>query len=71
MTRGGKRAGAGRKPLPLAEVKVKRSVSLSLMAFDAVEVRALPGETFSATLDRILNALPSASAPTSTPQTTR
>lgn len=60
MPRGGKRPGAGRQALPLAEVKVKRSVTLSLTAFDAVEARALPGESFSATLDRILNALPPA-----------
>lgn len=58
MSRGGRRQGAGRPGLPLADVKVKRSVSLSLTAFAAVSDRALPGEAFSATLDRILNALP-------------
>lgn len=55
---GGKRTGAGRPALPLAERKVKRSVTLSLTAEAAVEERRLPGEEFSTALDRILNALP-------------
>lgn len=55
---GGKREGAGRPALPLSERKVKRSVSLSLTAIEAVEERREPNENFSATLDRILNALP-------------
>lgn len=56
--RGGKRDGAGRKSLPLIARKVKRSVSLSLLAIEAVHERALPGEEFSTALDRILCALP-------------
>jgi hypothetical protein len=56
--RGGKRAGAGRKALPLIARKVKRSVTLSLLAIEAVNERAQPGEEFSTTLDRILTALP-------------
>lgn len=60
---GGKRSGAGRKPLPLIERRVKRSVSLSLTAVEAVEERRLPGEEFSTTLDRILNALPQPATP--------
>lgn len=55
---GGKRAGAGRPALPLAERKVKKSVTLSLTAIEAVEERRLLGEDFSTALDRILNTLP-------------
>lgn len=55
---GGKRQGAGRKPLPLAERKVKKSVTLSLVAIEAVNERAHPNEDFSTALDRILSALP-------------
>lgn len=55
---GGKREGAGRKVLPLAERKVKKSVTLSLIAIQAVEERRLDGEDFSTALDRILSALP-------------
>lgn len=60
--RGGKRPGAGRKPLPLAERKVKKSVTISLTAIQAVEERRLDREDFSTALDRILNALPVLSA---------
>ena len=56
--RGGKREGAGRKPLPLSARKLKKSVSLSLTAIGAVKERSQPGEDFSTTLDRILNTLP-------------
>ncbi len=55
---GGKRTGAGRKPLPLSELKVKKSVTLSLAAIQAVEERRQDNEEFSTALDRILNALP-------------
>ena len=55
---GGKRSGAGRKPLPLAERKVKKSVSLSLTAIEAIAERQQEGEDFSSALDRILNSLP-------------
>lgn len=55
---GGKRAGAGRKALPLAERKVKKSVTLSLIAIQAVEERRESKEDFSTALDRILSALP-------------
>lgn len=59
--RGGKREGAGRPPL--AEVRVKLSVTLTLAAIQSVEERRLPGEKFSTALDRILTALPSPPAP--------
>lgn len=55
---GGKRAGAGRKPLPLIDRKIKRSVSLSLTAIQAVEERRMADEDFSTALNRILTALP-------------
>lgn len=55
---GGKRKGAGRKPLPLIERKVKKSVTLSLTAIQAIEERRQNREDFSTALDRILNALP-------------
>lgn len=55
---GGRRAGAGRKALPLIERKVKRSVTLSLIAIEAVNERRHDGEDFSTALDRILTALP-------------
>lgn len=55
---GGKRAGAGRKPLPLIDRKVKIAVTLSLTAIAAVEERRAPNEPFSTALNRILNALP-------------
>lgn len=58
MPSGGKRSGAGRKALPLAERKVKKSVTLSLISIAAVEERCQPGEDFSTALDRILSALP-------------
>jgi hypothetical protein len=64
--RGGKRVGAGRKPTPLFDRKVKRSVSLSLTAIEAVRERQQPGEEFSTALDRILNALPVLSGEAST-----
>lgn len=56
--RGGKREGSGRKPLPLIERKIKKSVTLSLTAIAAVEERRTNNEDFSTALDRILNALP-------------
>lgn len=62
-SRGGRRPGAGRKPLPLIERKVKKPVFLSLTAIEAVEERRLPGESFNAALDRILNALPITAPP--------
>lgn len=55
---GGKRVGAGRKPLPLIDRKVRKTVSISLIAIAAVEERRATGENFSAALDRILIALP-------------
>lgn len=55
---GGKRSGAGRKPLPLIDRKIKRSVSLSLTAIQAVEERRMADEDFSTALNRILIALP-------------
>lgn len=55
---GGKRKGAGRKPKPLIERKVKKSVTLSLIAIQAVEERRFDDEDFSTALDRILIALP-------------
>jgi hypothetical protein len=69
MPRGGARKGSGPKPRPLAELRRAVSVTLSLTAIEAVRERALPGEPFSTTLDRILNALPSPSLPASTPPT--
>jgi hypothetical protein len=67
MPSGGKRDGAGRKALPLIERKVKRSVTLSLTAIEAVNERMRPGEEFSTTLDRILNALPIMAPPLKPP----
>lgn len=67
---GGKRGGAGRKSLPLIERKVKKSVTLSLIAIQAVEERRLNGEEFSTALDRILCALPII-APQALPQSDR
>lgn len=61
--RGGKREGAGRKPLPLIARKVKKSVTLSLIAIQAVEERRQANEDFSTALDRILSALPVLPAP--------
>lgn len=58
MPRGGRRDGAGRPTLPLIERKVKKSVTLSLVAIQAVNERQLPNEDFSTTLDRILSSLP-------------
>lgn len=60
---GGKREGAGRPALPLVERKVKKSVTLSLIAIEAVNERRLTNEDFSTALDRILTALPVISAP--------
>ena len=69
MPSGGKRDGAGRKALPLIDRKVKRSITLSLTAIEAVNERALPGEEFSTALDRILNALPLTVSPIAPPGT--
>lgn len=55
---GGRRVGAGRKPLPLIDRKVNKAVTLSLTAIQAVEERRRENEPFSVALDRILNALP-------------
>lgn len=55
---GGKRKGAGRPPIPLAERKVRKSVTLSLTAIAAIEERRQNTEDFSTALDRILNTLP-------------
>jgi hypothetical protein len=70
MARGGAGRGQGRKPLPLYERKVKKSVTLSLTAIEAVQERAFPDEEFSTALDRILNALPVLSALASGPPST-
>lgn len=55
---GGERKGAGRKATPLSERKVKKSITLSLAAIQAIEERRKPKEDFSTALDRILTALP-------------
>lgn len=60
---GGKREGAGRKPMPLELIKVKKSVTLSLAAIQAIEERQHEGEEFSTALDRILTALPLIQSP--------
>lgn len=55
---GGAGRGQGRKPLPLIDRKVKMSVTLSLVAIQAIEERREHNEPFSTALDRILCALP-------------
>ncbi len=62
---GGAGRGQGRKPLPLELLKVKKSVTLSLVAIQAVEERRLDCEEFSAALDRILTSLPVLPLPSS------
>ncbi len=60
---GGAGRGQGRKPLPLFKRKVKKSVTLSLIAIAAVEERRRDGEEFSTALDRILSGLPVLASP--------
>lgn len=56
MPRGGKRPGAGRPPL--VAIKRRLTVTLSLIAIEAVDERRAPDEPFSTALDRILSTLP-------------